>query len=150
MHMGGANNAIIADGRNPGIMDHLALAPMPETGATQAGGDALIIPANANHPEEAARWIAHITSREFNVQQGLIAKLRPARQDAIQDPLIQADPFLSFKLDPEALFSPYSTEKWGQLQEVLLDMVQSALLGDETPEEAMNSAEAALNRILAQ
>lgn len=150
MHMGGANNAVIADGRNPGIIEHLALAPMPETGATQAGGDAFVIPANASNPEASAKWIAHLMSREFNVQQGLVGKLRPARTDAMEDPRIQADPFLSFKLDPDALYSPYSTEKWGQLQEALFDMVQSALLGDETPEEAIRTTEAELNRILAQ
>lgn len=149
MHMGGANNAVIAEGRNPGIIEHLAMAPMPVTGATLAGGDAMVIPHNAAHPEESARWIAYITSREFQVEQGVVAQQRPARADALADPQIQANPFLAFKLPPEAFHSGYNHPKWGQMQQVLLDMVQSALIEDETPEQAMKTAETELNRILA-
>ena len=150
MHMGGPNNAVIANGRNPGIIEHLALVPMPATGAALAGGDANVIPAGTKNVVQAAKWIAFINSRDVQVKVGVVAKLGPSRNDARQAPEIQSDPFLSFRPPADALYAPYNTPKWGKLQTVLYDIVQSALLGDETPEEALKSGEKKLNAILTE
>ena len=145
---GGRNHPECA--RNPGIIEHLALVPMPATGAALAGGDASVIPAGTKNVVQAAKWIAFINSRDVQVKVGVVAKLGPSRNDARQAPEIQSDPFLSFRPPADALYAPYNTPKWGKLQTVLYDIVQSALLGDETPEEALKSGEKKLNAILAE
>jgi multiple sugar transport system substrate-binding protein len=150
MHMGGPNNAAIAEARNPGIFDELALAPMPDTGASLVGGDAMVIPAGAKHPVEAMRWIAFINSKELQVRSSLVLNATPSRPDALSDERIQAKPLLAFSPEPDALFAGYNTPKWPEIQEALFDIVQSALLEDETPEQALRSGAERIDAILAE
>lgn len=150
MHMGGANNAKIADARNPGIIEELAMAPMPATGAALANSDAMVVPKGAKHPVEAMRWVAFLNSKEMQIRSGLVLNLTPSRPDAVSDERIQANPMLAFSPGPDALYSGYNTPDWPQVQEVLFDMVQSALLEDESPEEALISGAARIDQILAK
>ncbi len=149
MHAGGSNNAAIADSRNPGILGELALAPMPETGAALVNGDVMAIPKGAKHPVEAMRWLAFLNSKDMQVRSALVLNATPARADAIADERIQADPMLAFSPPPEALFAGYSTPKWPEVQEVLFDMVQAALLEEQTPEEALRDGAKRIDAILA-
>jgi multiple sugar transport system substrate-binding protein len=149
MHMGGPNNADIANAKNPGVAANFALAPMPESGAALANGDSLIIPAGSKRPREAARWLAFLSSKDVQVRYALAAKASPSRRDALADPRIKADPFLAFSVPDNALFSGYGTPKWPKVETVMMDMVQASLLGDETPEVALARGTKEINAILA-
>jgi len=149
MHMGGANNVDIANGKNPGVGANFALVPMPVTGAALANGDSLVIPAGSKHPQQAAKWLAHLASKDVEVRYALVGRSSPARADALADPRIKADPFLAFHVPADALYSGYSTPKWPKVETVLMDMVQASLLGDETPEAALARGTKEVNAILA-
>jgi ABC-type glycerol-3-phosphate transport system substrate-binding protein len=149
MMLGGGNNADIAEGMTPGMKAKMAMAPMPDHGTSIAGGDIVVIPNGAKHPLEAARWLAYLNSRETQVESALATRLTPSRHDAVADPRIQADPFLAFHVPDEAMHAAYLTPKWPQVENAMMDMVQSALLGDETPEEAMRTATRKIDAILA-
>lgn len=148
MHQGGANNAGLADDRNPGIIDHLALAPMPANGAAVAGGTTLGIPYNAENPEAAARLMAFLASKEAGIEWSLASSHTPARADALADDRIASDPFLSYS--PPDPRPAYQHPRWGEIEDTLFDAIQAILLEDKTVEQALNDAAEEINEILSE
>jgi ABC-type glycerol-3-phosphate transport system substrate-binding protein len=124
---------------NPDIDLGVMMLPHPEGRETAAilGGWSFIIPADAPHPEEAKRLIEFLTTAE---NMAYFTDTFPARVSALALPRFD-DPILeNFKgmLAYGRMLPPQ--RNWLQIVQVYFENVQRVLLGQATPQQAMDDA----------
>jgi multiple sugar transport system substrate-binding protein len=136
----------------------IALVPAPEGGesATNVGGEHAFVFAGSPNKEAAWEFVKYITNPEvqllWNQQTGFL----PVRQSVAEN-----EEYLRWVNETEPRMQPFvegmayahtrpATPKYNEVSNAFATEIQKALLGQVTPEEALASAEAAVNDILAQ
>jgi ABC-type glycerol-3-phosphate transport system substrate-binding protein len=135
----------------------VAQAPYSVEPGSYLGGTGLSIPVNAPHPQEAWTFIEFMLQPEQQVGVFTLAGAAPATTAALESPeLTKPDPYFggqapfSVFLDSMATAThfPY-VEAWDPIDTDIGNMVQSVMLGDSEPQEALDTYEAKVNEELA-
>ncbi len=105
------------------------------------GSMGLGITATSKHPEEAWKYIVHMTSQET---QNAYAKLSlPIWASSYEDPSVtkgQEELIAAAKLGLAAMYPRPTTPKYQELSTALQQAIQEALLGQTSPEDALKTA----------
>jgi len=124
---------------NPNIDIGVAMIPHPDGKETAAivGGWSFVIPKDAKNPDETKKFIRFLAEPD---NMGFFTDTFPARKSAMKLPRFQ-DPILAnFKA-----MLPYGrkmppAKNWQQITQAYFDGLQSIMLGDASPQEAMDAA----------
>ena len=134
---------------NPKIDIGVMPIPHPQGKPTAAilGGWSFVVPQSAKNPEEAKKLVAFLAE---GPNQGMLTDTFPARKSSMALPRFN-DPLL--KVFSEML--PYgravpNVKSWVQISQAYFDGIQRILLGDETPQKAMDGAAAEIQTLLDQ
>jgi ABC-type glycerol-3-phosphate transport system substrate-binding protein len=132
---------------NPRLDLGVMLLPRPagRERAAVLGGWSLIVPRDARHPDLARRFIRFLAEPD---RMGYFTDTFPARQSAMVLPRF-ADPILR----PFREMLPYGRRvpprpDWLQIVQIYFTHVQRVLLGDVTPQTAMDEAAAEMQALL--
>lgn len=150
MAIGGPWSFPLIEQANPDIDYSLDVHPYGEAPASVLGGWALVMPTTTEVPEAAWDFAQYLTSYEtwmFWIEEK--GGPMPTRKDVADDaPALQDEKWDNiFEVYPNAVSRPPIPE-YPQVSEQIQLMIQSVLLGEKTPQEAMNDAEAEVNNIL--
>jgi multiple sugar transport system substrate-binding protein len=124
---------------NPDIDIGVMMIPHPEGKDTAAiiGGWSFVIPQDATNPDETRKFVQFLAESD---SMGFLTDTFPARKSAMELPRFQ-DPILAnFKA-----MLPYGrrvppAKNWTKITQAYFDNVQSIMLGEATPQEAMDAA----------
>ena len=124
---------------NPKIDIGVMMIPHPEGKETAAiiGGWSFVIPKDAKNPDETKKFVQFLAESD---NMGFFTDTFPARKSAMNLPRF-ADPILAnFKA-----MLPYGrrvppAKNWTQITQAYFDNLQTIMLGDATPQEAMDAA----------
>ncbi len=107
--------------------------------AAGLGGWNLAINANSKHPEEAFKLIAYLTTPENQKELALEAGLSPVRKSLYKDPdLLAANPFYETLYDVFLSARPRPVHpRYPEISAVIFTEAHKALVGEQTPEEAI-------------
>lgn len=129
----------------------VAPLPWPEGGrhATWSGGFALVVPTGCEYPEETMKFIRFLTSREAQAFYGEKAEQIPANESAARTPYFLNDPNWRVFIE-EMEFSRFRpvTPVGPVLWDELARANEAALMGKMTPKEALDQAQANVQREL--
>lgn len=125
--------------------DHIfpMLRPVVDEGDDpQSGlwGHQLVIFENTSDAEAAADFIKHLISPEIGLLYFEETGLPPVHNDAIDDPIVQEDPWASVWLDITSYGSSHELLQFdnvSELQNILTEEFQSALISDISAEEML-------------
>ena len=124
---------------NPNIDIGVAMIPHPDGKETAAivGGWSFVIPKDAKNPDETKKFIRFLAEPD---NMGFFTDTFPARKSAMKLPRFQ-DPILAnFKaMLPYGRKTP-PAKNWQQITQAYFDGLQSIMLGDASPQEAMDAA----------
>jgi ABC-type glycerol-3-phosphate transport system substrate-binding protein len=124
---------------NPAIDIGVGMIPHPDGKDTAAiiGGWSFVIPKDAKNPAETKKFIQFLAEPG---NMGFFTDTFPARKSAMNLPRFQ-DPILAgFKaMLPYGRKTP-PAKNWQQITQAFFDGLQSIMLGDASPEEAMDAA----------
>ncbi|ADK79944.1 ABC transporter substrate-binding protein [Sediminispirochaeta smaragdinae] len=151
MAIGGPWSFPLIEAANPDIDYSLSIHPYGKNPASVLGGWALVIPKEAEHPDAAWDFAKYLTS--YDTWMYWISEKggpMPTRKDVAKDsPVLQDEKWQNiFKAFPNAVCRPPIPE-YPQVSEQIQLMIQSVLLGEKTPEKAINDAAAKVDEILA-
>jgi len=124
---------------NPNIDIGVMRIPHPEGKDTAAilGGWSFVVPSDAQNPDEAKVFLRFLAEAE---NQGALTDTFPARKSAMELPRFD-DPILQVFKEMLPFGRPVPPEKnWVQISQTYFNGIQSILLGDEEPQEAMDAA----------
>lgn len=151
MAIGGPWSFPLIETANPDIEYSLAVHPYGEAPASVLGGWAIVIPKTTENPQAAWDFASYLNSYEtwmywLEEKGGPM----PTRQDVADDsPVLQDEKWQNiFKVFPNAVHRPPIPE-YPQVSEQIQLMIQSVLLKEKTPEQAIEDAAANVNGILA-
>lgn len=151
MSIGGPWSFPLIETANPDIDYSVNVHPYAVAPASVLGGWALVISKNSSNKDLAWELASYLTSYEtwmYWVEQE--HGPMPTRKDVCRDaPYFQQDEKWQVIFDtfPNAVARPPIPE-WPQVSEQIQIMVQDVLLGNSSPEEAINKAEVKVNEIL--
>lgn len=135
----------------------VAPAPYSEEPGSYLGGTGLSIPVNAPHPQEAWLFVQYMLEEPQQVGVFTLAGAAPATNAALaSSELTKPDPYFGgqapFPIFQDSMSTathfPY-VEQWDPIDERIGIMVQSVMLGEATPQEALADGEAKVNEELA-
>jgi multiple sugar transport system substrate-binding protein len=136
----------------------VALEPFTKQPGSYLGGTGLGIPSNAAHKAAGWLFIQYMLKPENEIGVFTYAGAAPATTAALQAPeLNQPDPYFGgdapFKVFLEAMSTsshfPY-VGQWNDIDSTLSEALDSALLGQASPKEALDKAAAAVDALLAK
>jgi ABC-type glycerol-3-phosphate transport system substrate-binding protein len=135
----------------------VAQAPYSEEPGSYLGGTGLSIPVNAPHPEEAWKFVEYMLQPQQQVGVFTLAGAAPATTAALQSPeLTKPDPYFGGQAPFEVFLDSMATathfpyvEAWDPIDTDIGNMVQSVMLNDAAPQEALDTYEAKVNEELA-
>ncbi|RMF30057.1 MAG: ABC transporter substrate-binding protein [Chloroflexi bacterium] len=118
--------------------------------AAGLGGWNLAINSQSKHPEEAFKLIAYLTNPENQKELALEAGLSPVRKSLYQDPdLLAANPFYETLYDVFLNARPRPVHpRYPEISAVIFTEVHKALVGEQSPEEAIQSIAKQLQEIV--
>lgn len=124
---------------NPEIEVGVGPLPHPEGKQTAAlaGGWNWIVPAEAANTEGALEFVAFLSEPD---NMGFYTDTFPARTSAMELPRFQAPELQGFKEMLPFARQPPPHPNWIQITQIYFNHVQEILLGDATPQEAMDAA----------
>jgi multiple sugar transport system substrate-binding protein len=131
----------------------VAQAPYSEEPGSYLGGTGLSIPVNAPHPEEAWLFVQYMLQLQQQIGVYTLAGAAPATSAALDSPeLTKPDPYFGgqapFSLFKDSMATathfPY-VEQWDPIDTDIGNMVQSVMLGEATPQEALTDGAAKVN-----
>jgi multiple sugar transport system substrate-binding protein len=132
---------------NPDLDFGVMLVPHPEGGETSGllAGWSFVVPADSPKHEATLKFVAFMMQPE---NQGFFTDTFPAAQSAMsmerfQDPLL--DPFK--EMLKYARPAP-ATDAWITINQAMFDYTQAVMLGDSTPQEAMDEANEVIQEAL--
>lgn len=131
--------------------DMVGAAPPPAvlTSASTDGSEFLAIPAYANNVQRGWQFILFATSKEMQKQQAITTGWAPIWADLLVDEDVVANqpwaPVVvqQYEYPVNVYPSPYATER----RQTLADELMKAILLEQTPEQALQNAQAALLKI---
>jgi multiple sugar transport system permease protein len=136
---------------NPDLDYSVAPLPYPEDGvrATWSGGFALVIPAGAEHPEQAWEFIKWITSPKQQAFYGKKAEQMPANVKATEDPYFSEHKnwrvFLGeMKYSRYRPVTPVGSQLWDELERA----TELAVEGRMSPQAALDRAKTTVQKDL--
>lgn len=132
---------------NPNIDIGVMRIPHPEGKDTAAilGGWSFVVPSDAQNPDEAKVFLRFLAEAE---NQGALTDTFPARKSAMELPRFD-DPILQVFKEMLPFGRPVPPEKnWVQISQTYFNGIQSILLGDEEPQEAMDAAAEEIQALL--
>ncbi|WP_158509611.1 ABC transporter substrate-binding protein [Limnochorda pilosa] len=119
----------------------------PAGTATEVVSDSTGIWAGTDNLDAAVTFLDFITTEEEQVQRDLIGGLVPQGPDMAARPEFKGNPYFATFVDMAQYGSSQPQPAlWEPFQDVIVDMVQSVLLGLRTPEEAVKNAVTELRR----
>lgn len=135
----------------------VAPAPYSVEPGSYLGGTGLSIPVNAPNPEEAWLFVQYMLRLEQQIGVYTLAGAAPATEAALESPELTQEeeyfggqaPFPIFA-DTMAIAThfPY-VEQWDPIDTIIGTMVESVMLGESAPQEALTDAAAKVNEELA-
>jgi multiple sugar transport system substrate-binding protein len=135
----------------------VAPAPYSVEPGSYLGGTGLSIPVNAPNPEEAWLFVQYMLRLEQQIGVYTLAGAAPATEAALGSPELTQEeeyfggqaPFPIFA-DTMAIAThfPY-VEQWDPIDTIIGTMVESVMLGESAPQEALTDAAAKVNEELA-
>ena len=152
MSIGGPWSFPLIEQANPDIDYSLSLHPYGEQAASVFGGWALVVPESSQKADMAWDFAQYLTSYEtWMFWIGEKKGPMPTRMDVANDSPVLQDKKWRNILDvfPNAVYRAPIPE-YPQVSEQIQLMIQSVLLGDKTPEEAISDAENEVNAILSR
>jgi len=139
---------------NPNIEGKFLVTPIPRPDTADVSSAIYVSVANAittqcEHPEAAWKFLNYFTNDENLIRRNEVMGFLPARSAAAESERVVGDPFIKGFIDlfPIAQMRP----RHPRIQEinlVLADALQAALLSIKTPEQALRDAELEVNMIL--
>jgi ABC-type glycerol-3-phosphate transport system substrate-binding protein len=124
---------------NPNIDIGVMMIPHPDGKQTAAivGGWSFVIPKDARNPDETKKFVQFLAQAD---NMGFFTDTFPARKSAMNLPRFQ-DPILAnFKaMLPYGRKTP-PMKNWQQITQAYFDNLQTIMLGDANPQEAMDAA----------
>jgi multiple sugar transport system substrate-binding protein len=131
----------------------VALAPYSNEPGSYLGGTGLSIPVGAEHPDEAWLFISYMLRPENATKIFTIAGAAPGLTAALQSPEVdQPDPYFSDQNTLPVFLDAMSTathfpyvEQWDSIQSTIDTGLESALLGKQTPQEALDDTAGRVN-----
>src|SRR5690606_2669256 len=132
---------------NPDIDIGVMRIPHPEGKDTAAilGGWSFVVPSDAQNPDEAKIFLQFLAEAE---SQGTLTDTFPARKSAMELPRFN-DPILQVFKEMLPYGRPVPAEKnWVQISQAYFNGIQSILLGDMEPQEAMDVAAEEIQALL--
>lgn len=120
-----------------------ASAPLPagKKLATTLVSDSLVLSSQSEHVEEAWKYLNWLTGLSNQTKHDVINGMAPAMKAELTDPSFTEDPFFKTYVDmiPHGEPQPLPLA-WEPFQDIITDAIQKALLGQATPEEALQEA----------
>lgn len=138
---------LLKDGA-PEMAGKWAIAPSPylKEPGSYLGGTGLSIPVNASHPQEAWLFVQYMLQLKQELGVAKYAGAGPATSAALSSPqLTKPDPYFGgeapfkevfLQAQSTATHFPY-VKQWDQIDTDISNMVDLALLGKKTPQEAL-------------
>jgi multiple sugar transport system substrate-binding protein len=136
----------------------IAAVPGPKAGETASniGGEHLILFNSSENPEAAWRFMSYLSSPDMQLKWNMATGFMPVRKSVGEN-----NTYLSWINDTEPRMLPFvegmktahtrpATPLYNEISDAFSREIQKAMLGDATPEEALASAEAAVNAVLNQ
>lgn len=122
----------------------------PQGQVQMAQTDALMIPAQAENKDAAWELIEYWMRPEVMVKWAQDVYRPPSTNSALQDEALMADPRIApVSAALEHTIDLPQTTHWAEIFNSLTAEIQLALVGDKTPEQALNDAAATVDRLLA-
>jgi multiple sugar transport system substrate-binding protein len=134
---------------NPDIEIGVAPIPHPDGKPTAAlaGGWNWIVPAEAKNTDGALKLVAFLSEPQ---NMGYYTDTFPARKSAMDLPRFQAPELQGFKAMLQFARQPPPHPNWIQITQLYFNHVQEILLGEATPQEAMDAAAEEIEPLLQQ
>jgi multiple sugar transport system substrate-binding protein len=131
----------------------VALAPYSTQPGSYLGGTGLSIPVGAQHPQEAWTFIQYMLRPENAEKIFTIAGAAPGLTAALQSKAVdKPDPYFSDQNTLPIFLNAMSTathfpyvSSWDSIQATMDTGIESALLGKQTPQEALDDTAAKVN-----
>lgn len=132
-------------------------APYSKQPGSYLGGTGLAIPANAAHPQEAWLFAQYMLRPEQQVGVFTYAGAAPATTAALQSPeLTKPDPYFGGEAPFSVFLNAMSTAthfpyvgQWDAINTDISNMVESVMLGKQSPQTALQAGAALVNKELA-
>jgi multiple sugar transport system substrate-binding protein len=159
MYMAGAWFAGTLTGEYPKLKGKWAAAPLPKGTngcATTIAGDTLVMLAGSKQQDAAWKWIEFLSSPE-NMKKWTFGSptgtTLPPRTSLLNSPqLAEQKPILTGFADQMkcGVANVIANPKWPKIEESLNEHLGKAMYGDETPEQALDSAASEAKEILSR
>ena len=135
----------------PDMEPHASLFPAGPGGSIDVvGGEDIVLFQQSDHPEEAMEFIRFVLSQEYQLQMAQVGQL-PVRPDLIQSDYIANHPYYGIFLEQlRTSRSRTAHPRWQEMDEIITNAGQLILRGEMTPQEALDSAAAQIDAILAE
>lgn len=133
----------------PDIEYGIAPYPVEKTAVNLGTADHIVMSQTSKNKEAAWKFIEFFTNEENDLKWAKHQGFIPYHKANLDDEDIRSNPNMAFFLDvaPQAKTYPTMPE-WPQIDQALADAIQQALMGEKTPEEALNEAAEKVNDIL--
>lgn len=134
----------------PGMIEIMAAPGEVEGPSPMLGAWMLAIPENAPHPQEARDFIDFVTSPENQKLLALETGMPPTRASVYQDQEV-VDAYRWYPNQLEALQNAQPRPRisqWAEVETILGDYLQLALVGEMSPDEALAEAQTEIERAL--
>ncbi len=136
----------------------IAAVPGPEAGQTASniGGEHLIMFKSSENQDAAWRFMNYLSSTETQLTWDMATGFMPIRKSVGENSeylawINETEPrMLAFVAGMEAAHTRPATPLYNEISDAFSREIQKAMLGEATPEEALASAEAAVNAVLNQ
>lgn len=131
------------------IKDKVAIAPYPTKDGNPAPlyiQDSFVLFKNAKHPAEATKFLEFWSQDEYQVEFNTVESLIPVTTSAGADPAFADNASLQAFVAaiPDARSYPLKIG-WETVNVELRNAIQAALLGQKTPQQALDDAQAAID-----
>jgi multiple sugar transport system substrate-binding protein len=131
---------------DPAIAPSVAIAPYPTKSGEPAPlfiQDSFVLFKSAKHPAEAVKFLEFWSQPKYQVEFNVVESLIPVTISAGNDPAFTENPALQefVKAIPVARSYPLKVG-WESVNVALRTAVQAALLGEKTPQQALDDAQA--------
>ncbi len=139
--------------RTPHPEANITIATMPShtVSSTDNGGTGLGIASKTQHPEEAWEFLKFLISDEVMKKWSVAANFVPGNWAVMNDPEFLEDPenaTIVYMLENYKIWPLSNYPDNANLEGALRSYIQSAYLGVQTPQEALNGAAEEWNRVL--
>jgi len=149
---------LLKDGA-PELEGKWSVAPSPYSAqpGSYLGGTGLSIPVNAEHPQEAWLFIEYMTRLEQQIGVFTYAGAAPATTAALESPeLTEPDPYFGDEAPFPVFLETMSTathfpyvKQWNEIDTIISEMVDAVMLGEQSPQEALDEAAGKVDEELA-